>query len=672
MLGQSGRRCAGVESRDAVASNGSLRGMDRRLELRLVGRFIPVFLIAMSLGCDLDPTGRYLVMIAALFLLGAVGEVIFARTQIPDVVWLILAGVGLNVTGLVNPDSLDPILPLFSALTLVIVLFDGGRQIVIHDLIRAAPRASAMAGVSFIFAVLGVAVVLQLASLTGLLPESWTFMHSLMVGAMIGGSSSLIIMPSMNLAKVEPKVSNLVGLESALTDALCVVVAVVLMNIIKSGEASGSDAVLELGENFGLALAMGLIAGWAWIPVLRALAGNPYGYPVTLAALLLLYVAADSAGGNPAMAVLTFSVIVGNAEALMKMVGFSLGDKPLALDDTVVTVHTQAAFVIKSFFFTYIGLMLSRPVSLLLLGFVVGISLFVTRIPAVMLVARTGFTDSQRKMISISLPRGMAAGVLATLPASAKYKIAGTEELPSIVFAAVVTSIAIFAYGFRKVRSETPSPELPTDAPGSVSAPANALEEAPTNAQLPVAPAGEALPAGEAEGTAGEALPAEAEGAAAPAEVATDTAVAANPADAPPNASPPNAAPPSAAPPNAAPPNAAPPSAAPPNAAPPNAAPPSAAPPQVGAPASAPPKASRSGTAFGIKPPSPSPVPAPLTPTPAPTRSASNQTMLGIPASAAAPTVEAPAHAQRPAEPDDSPSSATQWNPPQSPTEKPD
>lgn len=427
--------------------------MDRRIDARLVRRFIPVLLVAASLGCDIDPTGRYLMMIGALFLMGAAGEVIFARTQIPDVVWLVLAGVGLRVTGLIDPTVLDPILPLFSTLTLIVVLFDGGRQIVIYDLVKEAPRASALAVLTFLAAMICVAIVLQLAALTGLLPDSWTFLHSLMVGAILGGSSSLVIMPSMAVAKVEPKISNLVGLESALTDALCVVVAVVLMNLIQSGDASGTDAVLELGENFGLALLIGLIAGWAWMPVLRALSGSQYSYPITLAALLFLTVMVGSVGGNAAMAVLTFSVVVGNADALMKMVGFSLGDKPLQLDDTVVTVHTQATFIIKSFFFTYIGLMLAPPWSLLLLGIIVGFTLFGSRIPSTMLVVRKPvFNRHERKLVTVALPRGMAAGVLATMPAAAG--IEGTEQLPTLVFAAVVTSIAIFAVGFRKVRTE--------------------------------------------------------------------------------------------------------------------------------------------------------------------------------------------------------------------------
>jgi cell volume regulation protein A len=285
-----------------------------------------------------------------------------------------------------------------------------------------------------------------------------------MVGAILGGSSSLIIMPSMLLAKVEPKVSNLVGLESAMTDALCVVVAVVLMNVIHSGEASGGRAVLEFGENFGLALLIGMVAGWVWMPVLRMLSGNPYAYPVTLAALLFLYVIVDNLGGNPAMAVLTFSVVVGNAAALMKGIGFSLGDRPLALDDTVVTVHTQATFFIKSFFFTYIGLRLSPPWSLIIVGVLVGVVLYLTRIPVSMIIAGKsgGFDENQQKMITIALPRGMAAGVLATLPSSTKYAISGTEELPAMVFAAVVTSIAIFAYGFRQVRKRTPLQKIVT------------------------------------------------------------------------------------------------------------------------------------------------------------------------------------------------------------------
>ena len=111
----------------------------------------------------------YLGILAGLFLLGALGEIIFAKTQIPDVVWLIAAGVLLRVTGLVDPTQFEPILPLFTALTLIIVLFDGGSQLVIKQLIKAAPRASLMALLGFVITMFAVAGLTMLAGLSGLL-----------------------------------------------------------------------------------------------------------------------------------------------------------------------------------------------------------------------------------------------------------------------------------------------------------------------------------------------------------------------------------------------------------------------------------------------------------------------------------------------------------------------
>ena len=409
----------------------------------------------LSCGDSMDPLALNLIMIAGLFLLGAAGEMIFARTQVPDVVWLILAGVILNATGLVDPSALDDVLPLFAALTLIIILFEGGSKLVVQDLVKSAPRASILAVLSFILSTAVVTVMVLGGVAIGMLPESWGLMHGIMIGAMLGGSSSLIVMPSMELAKVEEKVANLVGLESALTDALCVVVTVAMIGILApggNGDATAGATAAVLGKSFGIALLIGVVSGWVWMPIMARMRGNPHAYPVTLAALLFLYVAVDQSGGSAAMGILAFAVIVGNADTLMRLVGFRAADDgPVELDADLRTVHTQISFIIKSFFFTFIGLKLTPPWSLLMAGVVLGIGLLVARVPAVQTVARGDFTDPDRQLITVSLPRGMAAGVLATLPAQAG--IEGTQDLPSMVFAAVVTSIAIFAFGFRKIRS---------------------------------------------------------------------------------------------------------------------------------------------------------------------------------------------------------------------------
>jgi cell volume regulation protein A len=219
-----------------------------------------------------------------------------------------------------------------------------------------------------------------------------------------------------------------------------------------------------------------MVAGWMWIPVLRFLAGNPHGYPKTLAALILLYVVVDGLGGSAAMAILAFAVMVGNAEPIMRRLGFTFGEGPLEIDLTVRTAHSQISFIVKSFFFTFIGLMLSPPWAYLALGMLFGVVLLIARVPMVRLATiGAGFTKQQMKMVTVAMPRGMAAGVLATIPA---YRgVPGTEILPPVVFAAVLTSILIFAVGLPMIRNNaaaatpTSGPEPAAQSPGVEPAP---------------------------------------------------------------------------------------------------------------------------------------------------------------------------------------------------------
>jgi cell volume regulation protein A len=78
-------------------------------------------------GKGMSPVTLFLVCLAAIFLIGTFGEVVFSRTKVPDVVWLIVVGILIGpVLGIVSRETLLGIAPYFSALTLVLVLFEGG------------------------------------------------------------------------------------------------------------------------------------------------------------------------------------------------------------------------------------------------------------------------------------------------------------------------------------------------------------------------------------------------------------------------------------------------------------------------------------------------------------------------------------------------------------------
>lgn len=401
----------------------------------------------------MNPVALFLITIACIFLLGAMGEAVFKRTNVPDVIWLIFAGIILGpVSGLVSREQLSSIAPYFAALTLVVVLFEGGSRLNLAELSTAAPRSGVLALLTFVSAVVVVAALSMALAAVGWLPNVWSWRHGLLLGCILGGSSSIIIMPAMAQARVEGRVANLVGLESAFTDAFCVVGASALMDLILARGTAASPGE-ALGHSFGIGLAIGAASGFFWLMLLKALSKTDHAYPITLSALLLLYVFIERMGGSAALGILTFAVIVGNAKSIVKSIGFA-AEVDLRAD--VRGFHSQMAFIIKSFFFTFIGAMLGPPWSLLLMGVLIGLVLFAARVPGSLLATLgSGLNPAQKKLIIVSMPRGMAAGVLATLPAAAG--VPGTQELPPVVFACVLTTILVFAVGFPMARRGMPS-----------------------------------------------------------------------------------------------------------------------------------------------------------------------------------------------------------------------
>ncbi len=426
-----------------------------------------------------DPVATFLLAVAGIFVIGAVGELIFQRTSIPDVIWLILAGILLGpIGGLVTKAQLNQIAPYFAALTLVVVLFNGGSSLRLSEVSTAAPRSSLLALLGFLFSAVAIAILSKLAALVGWVPAGWTWEHGFMLGCILGGSSSIIIMPAVEKARLDANLANLINLESALTDALCVVGTTAFIEVLVHGSGSAAGPLWALLRSFGIALGIGAGVGVIWLLLLRFMQDSEHAYPITLSVLLVVYVLIDHAGGSAALGILTVAIILGNASSVSRAVGLA---KPVELNTDVRGFHRQMVFIVKSFFFVFIGAMLGPPWSLIFLGVLLGVVLLLVRAPAVMLsVLGSPFDADQKKLATVALPRGMAAGVLATLPWSAH--VPDTEWLPVMVFATVFTTILLFAIGFPLVKRRMRAP-APVAMPGADVAPAPATPAAAADLQ---------------------------------------------------------------------------------------------------------------------------------------------------------------------------------------------
>jgi len=440
-----------------------------------------------------DPVSLFLLSIAGIFLIGSIGELIFQRTNIPDVIWLILAGIALGpIGGFITRPMLGSIAPYFAALTLVVVLFDGGSALKLQELKTAASRSSILAFCTFTGAAIGISIfggVLGLFSerlhewfgVARFLPEQWGWMHGVLLATILAGSSSIIIMPAMSAAKVDSKIASLVNLESAVTDALCVVGTAAVVDIMLGAADGAAGPIFALGSSFGIGAGIGITAGLIWLLFLRALKDAQHAYPFTLAALLILYVIIDKAGGSAAFGILSVALILGNAKLIGRAIGLR---EDVELNMNVRGFHAQMAFIVKSLFFVFIGAMLGPPWGAVILGVLLGVALFLLRLPAVNLaLLGSGLKSHERGLVHVAMPRGMAAGVLATLPVT--QGVPGTAQLPVMVFTAVFVSILIFAVGFPIAKNRlNAAQQLPENTPNTAVSP----EGSAGSADVPVQP----------------------------------------------------------------------------------------------------------------------------------------------------------------------------------------
>src|ERR1700752_2954444 len=108
----------------------------------------------------MDDISLMLVVVAGIFLVGSTGEMVCARTRIPDVAWLILCGWLLGpVSGLLETAVLLRIAPYFAAFALIVILFNGGTSLKLDSVARATPRAALLAVLGFCMSAAAVAIL---------------------------------------------------------------------------------------------------------------------------------------------------------------------------------------------------------------------------------------------------------------------------------------------------------------------------------------------------------------------------------------------------------------------------------------------------------------------------------------------------------------------------------
>jgi len=379
---------------------------------------------------------------ATIIVLGFLGEEFFKRTSIPDAILLLLFGVLLGpVFQVFSRDELISITPYFAALALIIILFDGGLNMNVRQAIKGSPRASVLAVSGWVLNVLVTALLCK--TLFG-----WRYLNGLLLGSIVGGSSSIIVIALARKIKVTEEIETILSLESILTDVFCTVGAFAIINIILSGEISVESVFRSVVIAFGVGIFLGSILGIAWLIILEKLQRKPNTYMLTLAMLFLTFVVARNLGGTGALSALFLGLMIGNGPSLARVLKF---ETTVSIDESVRAFHGQISFPIRSFFFVFTGLLFSfTSLTLILFGVFLSFVFLGIRTIAVRISTLKSQAMEERTLMTIMLPRGLAAAVLASLPLT--MGIPDSQVFPEIVFMVILTTIVICTVGIAALK----------------------------------------------------------------------------------------------------------------------------------------------------------------------------------------------------------------------------
>jgi len=390
----------------------------------------------------------HIILLAAgvVIFLGVAGEAFFKKTGIPDVAFLMILGVFIGpVLGLIQPEAVIQVVPYFAALALIIIMFDGGLNLDIKHVIKTAHFSVTLAVLGFILSV----VMITLAAHFAL---GWLWLESILLGSIVGGSSSAIVFGLVRNVKISEETKSMLSFESALTDILATIIAFILFEAVLAGHFD----IQTLQETIGRAVVVGLVLGFGvgipWMYVSTKLGNAQHGYMLTLGVLFVLFFLANSFGESGALTALVFGLMVGNKSHLAKVLRFKL--PRIELDDPT---HNQLTFLVRSFFFVFVGLMASfGQIEYLVFGVLMTIVVYFGRVFVGKITLTKRFSRLDRAVTNSMIPRGLAAAVLATYPIT--MGLPNAEAYPQLVFFIILSSVVITTIGLGKSK-KIPPPE---------------------------------------------------------------------------------------------------------------------------------------------------------------------------------------------------------------------
>lgn len=363
----------------------------------------------------------------------------FRKTQIPDVLVLMLVGLVLGpLLGVVSADDFGKIGPILATIALVVILFESGTSLRLDVMARSLGATVQLTLGCFVLTV-GVVAVLGWGWFALPLPAA------LLLGVILGGTSSAVVIPMVQTLRLGHKASTVLVLESALTDVLCILGVVAMLQAMSGAQVEPGRIAGGVLASLFFAVLLGVLGGAGWLLILGRVRDFPNTISSTIAYAFIVYGCTEFLGFSGAVAAMAFGVTLTNYERMGLAQLRLLRREINPLTEVDLAFFRESVFLLKTYFFVYLG------ISIQFKGWeVIGVALatlLVVYLLRSMLVRRV-FSAREYHLrdaayASFLAPKGLAAAVLATVPA--QHGIAGAETIRDVTYMVVLVSIVLSA-----------------------------------------------------------------------------------------------------------------------------------------------------------------------------------------------------------------------------------
>jgi len=400
-----------------------------------------------------------ILLLGLIILISFIGHILFKYTKIPESLFMIFIGLAVGpVFKLVDQSAFITYMPLVSTITMIIILLDSGFSLTLEGTVKNLGKAIRLTILVLIFSTALISTFMYFVM-------GWDLFQALFIGSISSGTTTIVIVHLLTRFNVPDIVKDTLILESIFNDVTLITISVILLQIIKIQTFDLGQIVVSFLGPIAIAFILGLTFSLMWVGILWKLyRGDELIYIFTLGALFTLFFVVEVMGGIGALAILIFSLTLGNLPTIINTIQDELILRKRVLSEfqletfqflsqrfTNITreiKHTEIhfSFIIKNFFFVYLGIIFDLE-NLNYISIVISIAIILLMLVSRYLSVRiSALFDSELKkftpLMTMMIARGFTATFVALMPASKGIEIPHLKEI-TLILVLLTTLITI-------------------------------------------------------------------------------------------------------------------------------------------------------------------------------------------------------------------------------------